>query len=258
MTRSKRADLDTSEIRVYEHYAQASPTTGNQSKDDDTENDNDDDENDDDNEDTHTTKRPVRTKSHFQVLKNQPHANRQRPKVVNSNEQSALEAKDLANDEYFYRQLDAGVGDPAGDDVELIEPATTAVRNGHSGIGKKSTKHGIDQPDVELVQDRRKLPNGGNVDSLKRYVDNEQRADEENDAEAVAEEVDDDDDDDEDDAVVEQLPESKPRQIQFTKQFDTKADLLKEVKQIVQRNQKLTKEADGDVYWEIEYEHPKY
>lgn len=230
---------------MYDHYVEADQTdqTADQKNDDndengDTENDSNDEE----------------------VLKNQPSANRQRPRAgENGAQQSAFEAKDLANDEFFYKHLNVGVGDPAGDDVELIEPATS-VQDSHSGSGKKSKKERFDQ-DVELVQERRKTQNSNNADSHKRYLDDEQRAEEEDDAESEAEVEDDEDSDDKHDAEQSerrQRPKSKPRQIQYTKQFDSKADLLKEVKQIVQKNQKLTKEADGDVYWEIEYEHPKY
>lgn len=255
-------DQDTSEIRVYDHYVEADQTdqTADQYNDEyngDTENDsNDDDTEDADDQTTTTTKRPVRQKSHFQVLKNQPSANRHRARAgQNGAQQSALEAEDLSNDEFFYKHLNVGVGEPAGDDVELIEPATTFARD--SGSGKKSKKEGIDQ-DVELVQERRKTPNRHNEDSHKRYVDDEEQAEEEDAAESEAEENEGDSNHEAEQTERRQRPKSKPRQIQYTKQFDTKADLLKEVKQIVQKNQKLTKEADGDVYWEIEYEHPKY
>lgn len=148
----------------------------------------------------------------------------------------ALEAKDLANDEFFYknlaREIPSSVGEPAGDDVELIEPASTAKD------GRKSTNT---DKDVELVQGRNRTD-----PSHKRYVEEEQNQE--------GEEEDDDEVEEGDSKDV----EPKLRTLQYTKEFDTKADLLKEVQQIVKQNEKLTKEADGDVYWEIEYEHPKY
>lgn len=283
LPRTKRAadeELVPSEIRVYEHFVAPHKDDDRTRRTDDEDVDeaeNDDDYDTDDQRHgdrtrtpmttTTTTKRPTtrktrRRKTHFQVLKNTPHHRRDNDDdrrsgstddqayTDNGNSQTwvALEAKDLANDEFFHRQQAKStpslVGEPAGDDVELIEPAITT-----GGKRLRDVDRG-----VEFVQGRKgyrpttdRQPSG---DSHKRYKDDGDGDEEEatgGDAEEDHEEDDDDDDDD-----------GKPRMIQYTRNFDTKSALLAEVKAIVKENEKLAKQTDGDVYWEVEYEHPRY
>lgn len=48
------------------------------------------------------------------------------------------------------------------------------------------------------------------------------------------------------------------KRIEFTKEFGSPAELLKEVEQIVKRKEEQSENGDTDIYWEISYEHPKY
>lgn len=178
-----------------------------------------------------------------------------RPTAADDDGNYALEAKDLANDEFFYKQLakesPSLVGEPAGDDVELIEPKSTAGgrRAGEVDRGVELVHQGK-RPKTQRSNDDAGKQHREEVDNHKRYVNGEQKSDDDSNE--------DNDDDDEEQDENDEDDDKKPRTIQYTKQFDNKDALLKEVKQIVRKNEKLTKEANGDVYWEIEYEHPKY
>lgn len=229
--RSTEPDQNVSEIRVYEHYQQL----------------------------------PVSNKTRTKRRKN------------NSKLKVALEAKDLSNDEFFYKTLTKSMPKLSKEDrdaVELIEPQGN----------RDSDNPDIDRG-VELVQSAKKgisqVNEDVNEEINRKYVKETSVGSAEHVSNGDSD-VDDNDEDDEDDEQhaeedeegsdegtksaymevegdVEHVHEEpKVKRVKFTKEFGTHAELLKEVEQLVKKNEEQDDIGDTDVYWEVKYEHPKY
>lgn len=232
--RSTDADQSVSEIRVYEHYQQL----------------------------------PVTNKTRTKRRKN------------NSKLKVASEAKDLSNDDFFYKTLAKSVpklSQEARDAVELIEP---------QGI-RDDDNTDIDRG-VELVQpatkdvsqvnkddnDENKYVKGSSVGSAEHVSNGDSDVDD-NAEDVEDEELNEEEEEETDDGAGEGSDEGMKgaykeddvepidkepqiKRVKFTKEFGSHAELLKEVEQLVKKNEEQDDNGDTDVYWEVKYEHPKY
>lgn len=238
--RSTEADQSVSEIRVYEHYQQL----------------------------------PVANKTRRKRRKN------------NSKLKVALEAKDLSNDEFFYESLAKSVpklSQEARDAVELIEP------QGNRNADNPDIDRGVElvQPPKKAVsqvdeddENNRKYVKGTSVGSSEHVSngdsdvdDNDEDGENEEHHESEEEEEEEESDDgagegsdegtksaykDEEDDVEQVNEEPQVKRVKFTKEFGSHAELLKEVEQLVKKNEEQDDTGDTDLYWEVKYEHPKY
>lgn len=238
--RSTEADQTVSEIRVYEHYQQLPDLNK-----------------------TRTKRR--KNKSKLKV---------------------ALEAKDLSNDEFFYKTLAKSVpklSQEARDAVELIEPqGNRDADNPDIDRGVElvqPAKKGVSQVDDDVDdENNRKYVKGTSLGSAE-HVSNGDTDVGDNDEDDEGEELHDEEEEEEesDDGAgegsdevgksaykeeeddVEQVNEEPPvKRVKFTKEFGSHAELLKEVEQLVKKNEEQDDIGDSDVYWEVKYEHPKY
>lgn len=219
----------------------------------------------------------IRVYEHYQQL---PVSNKTRTKrrKNNSKLKVALEAKDLSNDEFFYKSLAKSVpklSKEARDAVELIGP------QGNREADNPDIDRGVElvQPakkDVSQVNDdvtdeeNRKIVKGTSVGSAEHVSNGDSDVDEYDEDEELQDEEDDSDDgagegSDEDrksaykeDDVEQEVEEPQVKRVKFTKEFGSHAELLKEVEQLVKKNEEQDDIGDTDVYWEVKYEHPKY
>lgn len=262
-------DQTSEEIRVYEHYA-----TLPQAQDDD------------DQEATtrNTDDQPLTTtKIRPNNNKRQRTHKRRRAKLLTADDKrgmgltagTASEAEDLANDTFFYEKLakedpNSAAGDPDGKDVEFVEPVNTGKakgvdtgvvilqgRKGAGGVKLGSEDESI--PDKYSESDRN-VSDEDVADEDREYrarvVDNDNEEDGDNGDYGDHKEVGNYNDEHQPESEENEEPKSKSKH--FTREFDSTVDLLKEVEDIVKRNEKLTQNSDDDVYWEVKYEHPSY
>lgn len=232
--RSTEADQSVSEIRVYEHYQQV----------------------------------PATNKTRTKRRKN------------NAKLKVALEAKDLSNDEFFYKSLAKSVpklSQEARDAVELIEPqgnraaSSPDIDRGVELVQPAKKASGLVDADAN-EENHRKYVKGASVESSAEHV-----ASGDSDGEDDEEEEEQDDEEESDDGAgegsdegrksaykeeeddVEQVDEEpQVKRVKFTKEFGSHDELLKEVEQLVKKNEEQDDIGDSDVYWEVKYEHPKY
>lgn len=195
-------------------------------------------------------------------------------------EGSASEAEALANDAFFYEKLakedpNSAAGDPAGTDVEFVQPVNTGMatpandmgvvilqgRKGAGGVERGSEDENI--PDKYLVNEPAVRVNEEDEEEDEyqpRHVGNDD--DEGSNGggdDGTAESGNEDEGDGSNKQEQVEEDEEPPHNSQhFTREFDSTADLLKEVEKIVKTNEKLTENSDDDVFWKIEYQHPRF
>ncbi|XP_037052023.1 nonsense-mediated mRNA decay protein 2-like [Bradysia coprophila] len=209
-----------------------------------------------------------------------------RPVVVSSNKE-ALEAKDLANDTFFYEKLKASIPklkDGERDDVELLKngkPKESLTDDdsdddGDDGDDADESEE-TDEDDESSESDESSVESDGNEENDEtdkssqtkeqpapknknvEFIQNPNRALKEvekafhNNNKYIEEkqrQADEDDGDDE--SAEEKKPVFKTKH--FSKDFESAGDLLREVHTLV--NKKKTEPDDSNGYWKIEYQNP--
>lgn len=265
-------DQTSEEIRVYEHYATLPQRQC-----------------DDEEEATLTKTLPQMTTTNRPIKRQR--SKRRRAKLLRADNRGmmgktggrvASEAEDLANDSFFYEKLakedpNSAAGDPDGKDVEFVEPVNTGKAKGvDTGVVILQGRKGAGG--VQLGSEDESIPDKYSETDSDGYGAVAEQEEDEEEVGYRSRVVDDDKEQEEDTGDYgagdrplywkhnkqngnngendKEEPQSKSRH--FTREFDSTADLLKEVQDIVRKNEKLTKNSNDDVYWEVKYEHPQF
>lgn len=185
------------------------------------------------------------------------------------NQKEALEAKDLANDTFFYEKLKASIPklkEGEKDDVELIknnksvesvtddesdeqddESEESDVSDESEGNDEKDDEKSslvMDEPDtskdIEFVQN----PDRGLKDVEKAFHNNNRYIEKEQE----------DANGDVDGSEEHKMKKPIFKTNHFSRDFDSAGDLLREVHSLVKK--KKAEPEDGNHYWKIEYQNP--
>lgn len=204
------------------------------------------------------------------------------PPLVVHNPKEALEAKDLANDTFFYEKLKASIPklkEGEKDDVELIKnnkPGETLTDDDESDELEESTESDeADEEDQSDDSDETSNESGGSEgkdDSDKSSFTIEE-SDKKKDIEFVQNpdrvlkevekafqnnnryiEKQQEEADGEHSSVEIKMKKPMFKTKHFSRDFDSTGDLLKEVHTLVAK--KKTEPDNGNHYWKIEYENP--
>lgn len=203
------------------------------------------------------------------------------PPLVVHNPKEALEAKDLANDTFFYEKLKASIPklkEGEKDDVELIKnnKAGESLTDDESDESDKSDESdGADESDESNDEDESDESDGNeekdsesdkssltaeepNTNKDIEFVQNPDRVLKEvekafhNNNRYIEKQQDEANNDDGSEEQKIKKPMLKTNH--FEREFDSTGDLLREVHTLVEK--KKTEPDDGNHYWKIEYENP--
>lgn len=203
-----------------------------------------------------------------------------RPVVVSSPKE-ALEAKDLANDTFFYEKLKASIPklkDGEKDDVELLKngkPKESLTDDDSDDDGEDDDTDESDDEDESSESDEASVESEGNdekdesdksLQSKERpatnknveFIQNPNKALKEvekafqNNNKYIEEKQRQADDEDDGDESEEKKPVFKTKH--FSRDFESTGDLLREVHSLV--NKKKSEPENENGYWKIEYQNP--
>lgn len=198
--------------------------------------------------------------------------------LVVSNPKEALEAKDLANDTFFYEKLKASIPklkEGEKDDVEIIKNNNSGQESLTNDESDESGDESDDESDESETtnaseesdeNEEEKEKDESDKSSFKvehpkdiEFVQNPDRILKEvekayNNNNRYIEEESEAGDDYSEESEEEKTKKPKYKTNKFSRDFGSTSDLLKEVHTIVEK--KKTEPDDGNHYWKIEYQNP--